>query len=297
MSEMATYGIAPTNGKIDLTPRKHHGYAVVLFILGTLFPPLAVAARFGIGKDFWLNLLLTICGYIPGHGHNFYIQNIRNNKNHARTPKWVQKYGLVDLSEIRRKERKSQWANRYKDRLPRSAYEGQPLAEGQENGPASDLSTVEGGVKRQQTGNNLWQPEDEQYYNADKNSTNSNQSRWHYPANFDDAVMDSAMLKQSKKKKKSSDKKNRWERTQDAYSLPPEDEDSGRKRKSKKKKRRSSVAADSIQSQDDTATEYPEDAEGGLYGNTSKISPSQQESGKKDEPIKTTDEELFRHEF
>jgi hypothetical protein len=52
----------------------------------------AVAARFGIGKDFWLNLLLTICGYIPGmrcdirlnlhvtdslisgHGHNFYIQ-------------------------------------------------------------------------------------------------------------------------------------------------------------------------------------------------------------------------------
>lgn len=26
----------------------------------------AVAARFGIGLDFWLNLLLTICGYIPG---------------------------------------------------------------------------------------------------------------------------------------------------------------------------------------------------------------------------------------
>lgn len=26
----------------------------------------AVAARFGIGGDFWLNLLLTICGYIPG---------------------------------------------------------------------------------------------------------------------------------------------------------------------------------------------------------------------------------------
>lgn len=27
---------------------------------------LAVAARFGFGSDFWLNLLLTICGYIPG---------------------------------------------------------------------------------------------------------------------------------------------------------------------------------------------------------------------------------------
>jgi hypothetical protein len=28
--------------KIDLTPRRHHGYAVVLFIMGTLFPPLGV---------------------------------------------------------------------------------------------------------------------------------------------------------------------------------------------------------------------------------------------------------------
>lgn len=27
-------------GKADLTPRKHHGYAVLLFIMGTLFPPL-----------------------------------------------------------------------------------------------------------------------------------------------------------------------------------------------------------------------------------------------------------------
>lgn len=72
------------NGKIDTTPRRYHGYAVILFIMGTLFPPLgkyyhllqmlkpshtlslAVAARFGIGKDFWLNLLLTVCGYIPG---------------------------------------------------------------------------------------------------------------------------------------------------------------------------------------------------------------------------------------
>ena len=26
----------------------------------------AVAARFGIGRDFFLNLVLTICGYIPG---------------------------------------------------------------------------------------------------------------------------------------------------------------------------------------------------------------------------------------
>lgn len=23
-------------------------------------------------------IIMTLCGYIPGHGHNFYIQNIRN---------------------------------------------------------------------------------------------------------------------------------------------------------------------------------------------------------------------------
>ena len=26
--------------KVDLTPKRHHGYAVLLFIMGTLFPPL-----------------------------------------------------------------------------------------------------------------------------------------------------------------------------------------------------------------------------------------------------------------
>lgn len=28
--------------KIDLTPKRHHGYAVLLFIMGTLFPPLGL---------------------------------------------------------------------------------------------------------------------------------------------------------------------------------------------------------------------------------------------------------------
>ena len=32
----------------------------------TSLTPAAVAARFGIGKDFFINVVLTICGYIPG---------------------------------------------------------------------------------------------------------------------------------------------------------------------------------------------------------------------------------------
>ena len=76
----------PTVTREDLKPKKHHGYAVLIFIVGTLLPPVgefhhvgnapvgltdvglhtAVALRFGIGKDFFLNCILTLCGYIPG---------------------------------------------------------------------------------------------------------------------------------------------------------------------------------------------------------------------------------------
>ncbi|KAF4615352.1 hypothetical protein D9613_003059 [Agrocybe pediades] len=286
--------------KIELKPKRYHGYAVLLFILGTLFPPLAVAARFGIGKDFWLNLLLTICGYIPGKFPFSYTssdistilasfmlfyspfhQNIRNNKNHARTPKWAQRYGLVDTSEIKRKERKSQWASRYNDRLPRSTLEGQPYEEGQEHGSSVDISLESGsnGRPRRQANGELWRPEDEQYYNApDKSSVNSSSGRWHYPANFDDVEPVSTGKKTKKKKKK-----DRWERTQDAYSMSAE----GEQRK-KKKKRRSSDADSSI-----ATTEFPEDPEGGLYGEPGARSTTPPEA-KKD---KTTDSEIFNHEF
>ncbi|TFK42580.1 hypothetical protein BDQ12DRAFT_676444 [Crucibulum laeve] len=271
--------------KVDLTPRRHHGYAVFLFIMGTLFPPLAVAARFGIGKDFWLNLLLTVCGYIPGHVHNFYIQNIRNNKNHARTPKWVQKYGLVDISEIKRKERKSQWASRYKDRLPQSTLEGQPYEEGQEQGSSIDLSTDgDSSRPRRQPNGELWNQEDEQYYNASQNSVTSTSGRWRYPANFDDAVVPAAPKKSRRKK----DKKDRWERTQDAYSLS--EETGTRRKKSKKKKSRSSLADDTTSR--DSVNEFPEDAEGGLYGDA-----SPRQSVPRNDSASATGDEVFNHQF
>ncbi|KAF9052635.1 hypothetical protein BJ165DRAFT_1339947 [Panaeolus papilionaceus] len=273
----STYGIVPQ--KIDLTPRRYHGYAVLLFIMGTLFPPLAVAARFGIGKDFWLNLVLTICGYIPGHGHNFYIQNIRNNKNHRRTPKWIQKYGLVDTSEIKRKERKSQWASRYNDRLPQSTLEGQPYAEGQAGGSSIDLS--EENRPRTQPNGDLWRPEDESYYNNGRADTASSSGRWHYPANFTD-VEPVSNGKKGKKKKK-----DRWERTQDAYSMSAETET----RKRRKKKKKSSDADSSIGTRD--SAEFPEDPEGGLYGE--RPPPGQEEDESK--KVQKTTDDVFKHEF
>jgi len=281
--------------KIDLTPKRHHGYAVLLFIFGTLFPPLAVAARFGVGGDFWLNLLLTICGYFPGHGHNFYIQNIRNNKNNRRTPKWVQRYGLVDTSEIERKKKRSQWASRYDERLPHSALEGQELEEGQVAGGTPNAESGDPFARRNGDPT-LWREEDEHYYNGEGRSrrrANSVQSgsqssisgrRWQYPANFNEATevegveLDGRKSKGKKKgssSKKSKDKKDRWGRTADAHAgVGYEDVDGGRKKKKKKSRTTDDALGTSRPSDSSISRRYssasdiegPEDAVGGLYG-------------------------------
>jgi len=258
----------------DLKPRRHHGYSVFLFILGTLFPPLAVAARFGIGGDFWLNLVLTVCGYIPGHAHNFYIQNIRNNKTHARTPKWVQRYGLVDTTKIKRNERKSQWSSRYNDRLPRSTLEGAPYEEGQEHGSSTDISS-EGHAPgaRSRANGELWAAEDEQYYDAD----NASGGRWRYPANFDDAV---TVSDSGKKKKKKGAKKDRWAMTEDAHSIS---EEQTRRKKSKKKKSQSSLYSR------DSTIDGPEVPEGGHFDDGA--------DGGAREPAGPTSDDVFDHEF
>lgn len=42
-------------------------------IIAILLPPVAVLLEEGLGKQFWINLLLTILGYIPGLVHAAYI--------------------------------------------------------------------------------------------------------------------------------------------------------------------------------------------------------------------------------
>ncbi|KAH9966673.1 hypothetical protein BC827DRAFT_1124496 [Russula dissimulans] len=246
-----------------IKPKKHHGYGVFLFILGTLFPPLAVAARFGIGGDFWLNLFLTLAGYIPGHVHNFYIQNIRNNKNHRRTPKWAQRYGLVDTTTIKRKERRSQWANRYEERLPQSTLENQPVEAGQ-NPEASGFGSSADSVaspRRANDDGDLWSAQEEQYYGQSNGSTAS-RSRWHYPANFDEAT-ESPPLGSSTPKKKKKVKKDRFARTEDAYSI---NEDTPRRKK--KRSNRSVVVDDDVSER--SGSTVPENPEGGHYGDSTR---------------------------
>ncbi|KAG9051190.1 hypothetical protein FS837_011305 [Tulasnella sp. UAMH 9824] len=271
---------------IDLKPKRWHGYAVILFILGTLFPPLAVAARFGFGKDFFINLILTLCGYFPGHGHNFYIQNIRNNKNARRTPKWAVRYGLIDDTALKRRAKRRQWAGKYDERLPQSALEGQEFEPGQiPDRPDAERRATNGT-------NELWNRSEEGFYGQPSASTSDTGGggRWHYPANFDDAEIAPSPTRGKSKSGKKKDKKDRWARTEDAHAAPP-------KKKKRSKSSRSSAAGDrwddnrSYDSGQRDVHDGPEDAVGGLYGPSKTAEPSTEERRRREES------EALNHEF
>lgn len=42
-------------------------------VLAIFIPPLGVFLQVGLGKHFWLNILLTILGYIPGIVHAVWV--------------------------------------------------------------------------------------------------------------------------------------------------------------------------------------------------------------------------------
>ena len=46
---------------------------VLRIIIAILLPPLGVFLQVGIGKQFWINILLTILGYIPGIIHAVWV--------------------------------------------------------------------------------------------------------------------------------------------------------------------------------------------------------------------------------
>jgi len=46
---------------------------LIKIILAVILPPVGVFLQVGIGKHFWLNILLTILGYIPGIVHAIWV--------------------------------------------------------------------------------------------------------------------------------------------------------------------------------------------------------------------------------
>jgi uncharacterized membrane protein YqaE (UPF0057 family) len=53
----------PTATKVD----------IVRILLAIILPPLGVFLQVGLGLQFWLNVLLTILGYVPGIIHAIWI--------------------------------------------------------------------------------------------------------------------------------------------------------------------------------------------------------------------------------
>jgi len=45
----------------------------IRILLSVLLPPLGVFFQVGIGPQFWINILLTLFGYIPGVVHAVWI--------------------------------------------------------------------------------------------------------------------------------------------------------------------------------------------------------------------------------
>jgi uncharacterized membrane protein YqaE (UPF0057 family) len=46
---------------------------LVRILLAILLPPLGVFLQVGIGLQFWINILLTLLGYVPGIVHALWI--------------------------------------------------------------------------------------------------------------------------------------------------------------------------------------------------------------------------------
>ena len=46
---------------------------IIRIILSVIIPPLGVFLQVGLGKDFWINIVLTLLGYLPGLIHAIWI--------------------------------------------------------------------------------------------------------------------------------------------------------------------------------------------------------------------------------
>ena len=51
--------------------------SILVLILTILIPPLGVVIKHGIGKDFIINLILTLIFYVPGLIHGLYVNFAR----------------------------------------------------------------------------------------------------------------------------------------------------------------------------------------------------------------------------
>ena len=66
---------------LSLDPRSFDGnkkkgeifMELIKIIIAIILPPLGVFLQVGIGKHFWINIILTLLGYIPGIVHAIWV--------------------------------------------------------------------------------------------------------------------------------------------------------------------------------------------------------------------------------
>jgi uncharacterized membrane protein YqaE (UPF0057 family) len=47
---------------------------IIRILLSIFLPPLGVFLKVGIGLHFWINIILTLLGYVPGIVHAIWVQ-------------------------------------------------------------------------------------------------------------------------------------------------------------------------------------------------------------------------------
>ena len=49
----------------------------IRLLFAFILPPVSVYMQFGVGKHFWINVVLTVLGFVPGMLHAIYIMASR----------------------------------------------------------------------------------------------------------------------------------------------------------------------------------------------------------------------------
>jgi uncharacterized membrane protein YqaE (UPF0057 family) len=70
---VATIGGEQRTKRVAQADTRRLSMDLLRIIIAILLPPLGVFLQVGIGKQFWINVLLTILGYIPGIVHAVWV--------------------------------------------------------------------------------------------------------------------------------------------------------------------------------------------------------------------------------
>ena len=72
-------------------------YDFACILLAFLLPPLAVFMKRGVHSEFWVSLVLTICGWIPGTIYALYvIYHYRGSRHWPAVTRGEERHRLLD---------------------------------------------------------------------------------------------------------------------------------------------------------------------------------------------------------